>query len=209
METPMWTNWEPTMPLPWPPYPSDAPESLRTTPYRPINPGVIEDFHAPITIQLGELIRDGYVIWGEPDWMWDYYDIKQYWRVSEKIEHHYFYRDIAITPPGAWRLEFVRTMNEIMPKYKLAYRQLDAGVDIMRTGEDYGKSRVVGSDFPATQLSTENNDYASDASDREYDDLHDGDWMDRVARLRDYDDIDLMIVKDIEPLFSCLITGNV
>ena len=28
-----------------------------------------EDFHSPVTISLGELIRDGVVVWGEPEWI--------------------------------------------------------------------------------------------------------------------------------------------
>lgn len=154
---------------------------------------------------MGELIRDGYVVWGEPDWMWDYYDIKQYWRVTEKIERRYYHREIGIIPPGAWRLEFIRTMNEIMPKYKLAYKALE-GADLMRVGDDYGKSRVVASDFPATQLNGADNDYASDASDREYEDVHEGDFLERVEALKRYDDIDKQIVDELEPLFSCLFT---
>lgn len=166
-----------------------------------------EDFHSVMSITLGELIREGFVVWGEPLWTWDYYDEKQYWRVTEKIENHYWTRDIGVLPPGDWRREFMRKMNEIMPKYKLAYKALDDGITLMRTGDDYGKSRTIGSDFPATQLQ-ENQDYASDASDNEYENVREGDYLDRIEKLKNYDDIDLQIVNEIEPLFSCLVTAN-
>lgn len=167
-----------------------------------------EDFHSPVTISLGELIRDGVVVWGEPEWMWDYYDIKQYWRVSEKIENHYWDRQIGVLPPGSWRREFVRTMNEIMPKYKLAYKALEDQNSILVNEDRYGKERRVGSDFPATLISPRNQDYASDASDREYEDVVQGNTLDQLAKLSEYDDIDLQIVERVDRLFTSLITVN-
>lgn len=166
-----------------------------------------EDFHSVVSISLGELIRWGFVVWGEPSWTWDFYDEKQYWRVCEKIENHYWGREIGVLPPGAWKREFMRKMNEIMPKYKLAYKALDDGVALMRTGDQYGKSRDVGSEFPATQLGADN-DYASDATDREYETVDEGDYLERAERLRGYDDIDLQIVDEMETMFSALLTTH-
>lgn len=165
-----------------------------------------EDFHSVISISFGELVRTGFVVWGEKAWRWDAYDEKQYWRVCEKIENHYWNRDIAIVPPGDWRREFMRTMNEIMPKFKLAYRALNDGITLMQVADDYGKSRTVGSDFPATQLQPTTQDYASNAADNEYENLHEGDYLERVDKLQSYVDIDTQIVYTIEPLFSCLLT---
>lgn len=166
-----------------------------------------EDFHGIMSIQFCELFRWGFIVWGEPSWAWDYYDEKQYWRVCEKLENHYWQREIGVLPPGAWKMEFMRRMNEIMPKYKLAYKALDDGVSLMRTEDTYGKTRDVDSEFPATQLS-ENNDYASNASDREFETLHEGDYLDRVEKLQAYNDIDLQIVNDMETMFSCLLTSH-
>lgn len=200
----------------WPERPEQYPPDLSPdwlaapVPYEPNewNPDEVDDFHSPATITLGELIRYGVVVWGEPDTMWDYYDEKQYWRVCEKIEHHYWSRDIGFNNPGEFKRQFVRHMNEIMPKWKLAYKQLDAGVDLMRVGDSYGKSRDVDSDFPATQLNADQSDYASDASDHEYENVTDGDWLSRVKALGEYNDIDLEIVNSCEMLFSCLLTVN-
>lgn len=166
-----------------------------------------EDFHAVVSIQLCELFRWGFIVWGEPDWTWDYYDEKQYWRVCQKLEDHYWMREIGILPPGAWKREFMRKMNEIMPKYKLAYKALDDGVSLMKTGDQYGKRREIGSDFPATQLS-DNNDYASSGTDSEYENVAEGDYLSRVDQLQAYNDIDLQIVNEMETMFSSLFTVN-
>ena len=171
-----------------------------------------EDFHAVMSITLGELMKWGLIVWGEPEWTWDYYDEKQYWRMSQKIEQHYWYREIGILPPGQWRMEFIRTMNEIMPKYKLMYRALDDaasnGTDVlMRTGTTYGKGRNVGSTFPATQI-RENSDYASDATDNQYETQVEGNYLDQADRLSEYRDTDLRIINELERLFSSLLTAS-
>lgn len=202
--TPMTNPW----PRPWldqlPPTPMPMP-AFGCDPMGDMMPQ--EEFHAVVGVPMGELLREGFIVWGEPAWLWDYYDEKQYWRVCEKLENHYWDREIGVLPPGAWRREFIRKMNEIMPKYKLAYRALADGVTLMRTGDDYGKSRTIGSDFPATQLKN-NQDYASDASDNEYENVHEGDYLERIELLKGYDDIDLQIVNDMETMFTSLFTVN-
>lgn len=167
-----------------------------------------EDMHAVVSITLGELIRDSIVIWGAEMFMWDYYDEKQYWRVCEKIENHYWDREIGILPVRSWIREFMRTMNEIMPKYKLLYKALDEN-GLMQVSDRYGKSRDVGSDFPATQISPANQDYASGASDHEHEDIVTGDFLARYPMMREFDDIDVMIVDRLDVLFSSLYTVNI
>lgn len=166
-----------------------------------------EDFHAVVSIQFCELIRWGFIVWGEPSWTWDYYNEKQYWRLCEKIENHYWMREIGVLPPGAWKREFMRRMNEIMPKYKLAYKALDDGISLMRTNDSYGKTRDVNSEFPATQLGG-NQDYASNATDHEFENINEGDYLDRVDKLQAYNDIDYQIIQDLETVFSSLFTVN-
>lgn len=177
----------------------------RIEPYEP-SPAMPE-FHAVISVSLGELIEGGFIDWNDDSWHWDAYDETQYKRLCTKIEAHYWDREIGVLPPGSWKREFMRKMNEIMPKYKLAYQAVDDGVSLMRTGDDYGKSRTIGSDFPATQLKP-NQDYASDASDNEFENVHEGDYLDRMERLKAYDDIDLQILNEMESMFSCLMTVN-
>lgn len=177
----------------------------RIEPYEPAQP--TPEFHAVISISLGELVEVGFIDWNDDSWHWDAYDEAQYKRLCAKIEAHYWDREIGVLTPGAWKREFMRKMNEIMPKYKLAYQAV-AGVSLMRIGDDYGKSRTIGSDFPATQLKP-NQDYASDASDNEFENVREGDYLDRMKQLKSYDDIDLEIINEMETMFSCLMTVNI
>lgn len=176
----------------------------RIEPYEPSAP--TPEFHAVISISLGELVEAGFIDWTDDSWHWDAYDDAQYARLNAKIETHYWDREIGVLPPGSWKREFMRKMNEIMPKYKLAYQAAD-NASLMRVGDDYGKSRTIGSNFPATQLKP-NQDYASDANDNEYENVHEGDYLDRIERLKTYDDIDLQIIDQLESMFSCLMTVN-
>ena len=177
----------------------------RIEPYELSTP--MPEFHAVVSVSLGELVEGGFIDWTDESWHWDAYDDTQYDRLNAKIEAHYWDREIGVLPPGSWKREFLRKMNEIMPKYKLAYQAVSDGVSIMRVGDDYGKSRTIGSNFPATQLKP-NQDYASDASDNEYETVHEGDYLDRMERLKAYDDIDLQIIDELESMFTCLITIN-
>lgn len=176
----------------------------RIEPYEPSTP--TPEFHAVISISLGELVEAGFIDWADDSWHWDAYDDAQYARLNSKIETHYWDREIGVLPPGSWKREFMRKMNEIMPKYKLAYQAAD-NASLMRVGDDYGKSRTIGSNFPATQLKP-NQDYASDANDNEYENVREGDYLDRIERLKAYDDIDLQIIDQLETMFTCLMTVN-
>lgn len=175
-------------------------------PFEPCEP--LPDWHAVGTIQLGELIECGIVDFSDPSWHWDYYSEEQYERVCEKITNRYFMREIGVIPPGLWKREFLRKMNEVMPKYKPLYKALEDGTSILQTGDQYGKSRDIFSEFPATMLG-DNQDYASNGRDREYENITQGDWVDKATQIAErYNDIDVMILNDIEPLFSCLLTVN-
>lgn len=188
---------------------SDITPPMRPLQPTPYDPDIIDDFHSPITVSLGELIRNSVIVWGAPEMRWDAYDDKQYWRVSQKIEQHYWSRDIGFSTPGEFKRQFVRHMDEIMPKWKHAYAALEKGVDLLRVSDVYGKSRDVDSDFPATQLDATKNDYASNANDHEYESVTDGDWLERMKRLKSYNDIDLEIVESCDILFSSLLTVNI
>lgn len=166
------------------------------------------DFHAVITVTLGELIEGGWVDWNEESWHWDYYNEEQYKRVCEKFNNRYWDREIGIIPPLSWKRELLRKLNEIMPKYKIAYKMLDDGVDIMQIGDEYHKARTVYSDFPATQLKTENQDYASNATDNEHETVTQGDWFEKIQQLNDYNDIDVMILNDLDSMFSSFYSVN-
>lgn len=164
------------------------------------------EFHSVVTIQLGELIKAGVVDFSDDSWKWDAYSDEQYERLCKKIENRFYYREISIIPVGHWKREYLRKMNEIMPKYKLLYAKLDAGINILQDSNKYGKSRQIFSDFPETMLG-DNSDYASNGNDREYEDIQDGATLDKIADFVErYNDVDVSILNEIETLFSCLLT---
>ena len=172
--------------------------------YKLSDPHDHDEYFSPVTISLGELVDAGFVKSDDPDWHWDAYDDAQYKRLNHMIEEHFWTRDIAIVPPGAWKREFLRTMNEIMPKYKILYKALDDGADPIAVSDTYGKSRTIGSEYPDTMLQG-NSDYATNGTDYEYETItRDTSATNFMSIHRDFMSIDQMILEDIEPLFSCL-----
>lgn len=168
-----------------------------------------DDFHAVQTITLGELLHDGVVVWDMPELKWDSYDDEQFWRVSEKVQEHYWDRELGVLPVRSWMREYRRKMNELMPKLKPAYKALeDPDFNFFQNSDQYSKGRTVGSSFPATQLKP-NQDYASGASDSENETVNEGNYYDSVARLQAYDDLDYTLVKHVDSLFSSIWTANV
>ena len=173
------------------------------------------EFHAVYSIQLCELIEGGWIDFNSPEWDFDSYkregvenDREQRDRFWMKFMKHFYWREIGIMPPGQWKWEVLRKLNEIMPKYKPAYKALDEGQNIFQHYGEYGKSRNIYSDFPQTMLGN-NEDYASNGTDREHEEIYLGDWMDQMAKLKNYDDVDLMIIKELETMFSCMFTVNI
>lgn len=168
-----------------------------------------DDFHAIQTITLGELLHDNVIVWDMPELKWNAYDEQQFWRVTEKVQDHYWDRELGVLPVRSWMREYRRKMNEVMPKLKPAYAALeDKDFNFMQNSDTYGKGRTVGSSFPATQLRP-NQDYASGASDNESETVSEGNYYDAVQRLQSYDDLDYMLVQHVDSLFSSIWTSNV
>lgn len=165
-------------------------------------------YNSVTSITLGELMQDNYIDWNDGTWDFPKYSNEQDARLKQKIYEHYKYRDIALTPVRMWKDEFLRTMREIMPKYIYLYGLMDESPNLLVAGSEYYKSRNIYSDFPQTQLQGSNSDYASSGTDMEFERIKQDDIMEIAKRLKDYDDIDLMIIKDLEPLFSCIFTMN-
>lgn len=172
--------------------------------YEPIN-----DYHAVVTIQLCELIDAGFCDELLTGWKWDKYNDEQDKRLRKKLVDHYYFREIGLTPPGIWKHEFVRKMNEIMPKYISLYKLLDESPELFGGNSEWYKGRDIFSDFPQTQLSGKNQDYATTGNDKEYQRIKQVDVIDTAKRIRDYNDVDLMIIEDMNTMFSCLLTVNV
>ena len=166
------------------------------------------DYHSVYTIQLCELINDGWINFKSEDWDFDYYNLEQRDRLWKKFERRYYYREIGILPPGRWKWELLRKLDEIMPKYKPLYKMLEEGQNILQHYGEYGKSRNIFSDFPQTMLGG-NEDYASNGTDKEHEEIYLGDWIDQLEKIKNYDDIDVMILKELETMFSCMFTVNI
>jgi hypothetical protein len=141
-------------------------------------------------------------------WNWPMYTDEQDTRVRSKIVSRFYNRGLGILPPGLWKRQFLEKMAEIMPKYILAYKVLDEATLGPGHESEYYKSRNIFSDFPQTQLSG-NSDYASTGNDTEYERIRQADILDTMDRLKDYRDVDVMILEDLEELFSCLVSVSV
>lgn len=174
--------------------------------YAELNP--YPRYNSITSVTLGELYNDGYIDWDDGTWEFPKYSDEQDARLKKKILEHYKYRDIALIPVMMWKDEFLRTMREIMPKYIYLYGLLDGSPDLVGASSEYYKSRNVYSDFPQTQLNGSNADYASTGNDMEFERIRQDSIMDIAERLKDYDDVDLMIIKEIDPLFSCILSMN-
>ena len=177
----------------------------------PFVPGeTAPDYHAVTTITLGELLAPGGIDWTTPQWSWrdDAYDDTQYARCCAKIENRYYDRELGVMPPGRWRRHLLRLIAEIMPVLKPLYELANGNPGIFMTDNDtWHKTRTVFSDFPATQLVT-GQDYASNATDMEYETVTNGNYMDKVKAIRqgDYVDIDVLLLEHINACFSPLWT---
>lgn len=180
----------------------------------PFVPGeTVPDYHAVITITLGELLAPGGIDWTTPQWTWrdDAYNDEQYTRCCKKIENRYYDRELGVMPPSRWRRHLLRLIAEIMPVLKPLYELADGNPGIFMTDTDtWHKTRTVFSDFPATRLAT-GQDYASDATDMEYETVTNGNYMDKVKAIRqgDYVDIDVLLLEHLEECFSPLWTVNI
>jgi len=95
-----------------------------------------------------------------------------------------------------------------MPKYMYWYKTLDDDI-LLGTEGEYYKSRNVFSDFPQTSLVGDSQDYASTGNDVEYERIKQMDPLELEDRIKNYNDVDLAIINEIEPLFSCLFTVNI
>lgn len=180
----------------------------------PFVPGeTAPDYHAVTTITLGELLAPGGIDWTTPQWSWrdDAYNDAQYTRCTKKIENRYYDRELGVMPPGRWRRHLLRLIAEIMPVLKPLYELANGNPGIFMTDNDtWHKTRTVFSDFPATQLAP-GQDYASNATDMEYETVTNGNYMDKVKAIRqgDYVDIDVLLLEHLEECFSPLWTVNI
>lgn len=179
--------------------------------YEPNEP--CDDFHAIATITLGELLTGGGVDWTQPEWSWrdDAYNDAQYARCCRKIENRYYDRELGVMPPSRWRRHLMRLISEFMPVLKPLYDLAEGNPGMFLADADtWHKMRTVFSDFPATQLQP-SQDYASNATDTQYETIVNGNYIDKIKAIRqgDYVDIDVLLLEHLEECFSPLWTVNI
>lgn len=171
------------------------------------SPGMGE-WHDVMTITLQELLADPYmaeVIEGR--WAtFDAFDEEQRARLWQKFRARFDWREIGILPIRRWLDRLIGVLNEVMPKYKHLYQVLADGASVLTDRDEYHKARDVYSTFPQTALGGSNQDYASSGSDREYETVRDYGLLDVSDRMRNYNDVDVLVLNELEPLFTCLMS---
>lgn len=169
----------------------------------------LHEFHDASSVEIGELAELGWFdLTDTATWHWPKFDDEQDERLRTKITNHFWNRGISILPPGLWRRHFVEFMNEIMPKYLMMYGALAEDGNLAGHEGEWYKSRNIFSDFPQTQLGG-NSDYASTGNDTEYERIRRADILDTISRLRDYRDVDQLILDELEQMFSCLASVSI
>lgn len=169
------------------------------------------DFHAVISVTLGELVDGGWLDWEDESWQWDYYDDEQRQRLQRMIEARYWSREISEIPPALWRIHFLERLNESMRIASVLYKIREKIDENPILSEDvYHKSRDIYSDFPATLLNGSSADYASTGTDREYETIRDLSGYDAMRMIKDdFIDPDLFILDRLEIMFSKLVSVNI
>lgn len=162
------------------------------------------EFHSPDSVTWGELVQAGFIDMSDRDtWAWPKFSDEQDIRLRNKISNRFWDRSIGILPPGLWRRQFIEKMCEIMPKYLRLYQALEESPELLGASSEYYKSRNIFSDFPQTQLSG-NSDYASTGNDTQWERIRQLDIADMADRLKTYRDVDVLVMEEMEELFSCL-----
>lgn len=160
-------------------------------------------YWSALSITVGELMDAGMLT--EKWWLTaDHYDVPQGKRLWKKFVGRYQFREIGILPPKRWMLRTIAKLNEIMPKYKLLYKALADGANVMNAGDEYHKSRDVFSTFPQTALGGSDQDYATSGTDREYETVRDYGLLDVSDRMATYNDVDVLILEELDVLFMAV-----
>ena len=178
----------------------------------------IPEYHALLTIQLGQLIQGNNFNWeNEPlksamnGLMYEENGIEKdddIKRLQSMFNEKFYWREISITPPGQWRQMLIYKIKyELVPKYKPIYDALRAGdIDALHTGDEYYKERIINSDFPETNLgkpASENSVFASTGEDREYQKLQTGDGQEILLNYYDkFINVDTAFMRELEIFFT-------
>lgn len=169
------------------------------------------EYHDVMTIELQQLLSDPYmyeVI--QARWQtFDAYDEEQRTRLWQKFRARFDWREVGILPIRKWLDRLIARLNEVMPKYKPLYAAIADGITPMVAYDEWHKGRDVYSSFPQTALGGSNQDYASSGNDREHETIRSYGLLDVAERMKAYNDVDVMVLDELEPLFVCLISTTI
>lgn len=173
------------------------------------------DYHAVYSVQLCELVNDGFEVFGDPGWneiAWPADDDSESYlsktrdRLESKLLRKFWFAEIDPRVPGIWRYDLTTKMQLIMPKYREVYEAVAGGLSPLTDSDAYEKNRRVYSDYPAAQLDNTTRDYASTADDYESERIEIGDVMDKMSRLSTYNDVDAAVLDELECCFCQIMT---
>ena len=170
------------------------------------------DFHSKGTIVLGSLIVDGFD-WGRNDWT--AYNISDEAmavlrpRLNQKIEDRFFYREIGILPPAAFKRNLRSRLNDAVARQGFLYQSVFDGLDITLSEREELKRREVHSDYPAAQLAPKQMDYASYADEEQYEKTK---RIGNIPLLLEFSNStlepDAQILEELEICFSQILSFN-
>lgn len=169
------------------------------------------EYHDVMTITLQE-IMDTQGLSDELLRRWasfDAFDETQRSRLWSKFRGRFDWREIGILPIRRWLDRLVAKLNEVMPKYKPLYQVIADGATPLTDWDEYHKGRDVYSTFPQTALGGSNQDYATSGNDREYETVREIGLLALAEKIKSYNDVDVMVLDELEPLFSCLMSTTI
>ena len=166
----------------------------------------VQEYHGTFTISVMQLLSDEeYAISFRDKWAtFDAYDDELRERLYKKFRGRFNYREIGLLPVRRWTERLFAKLDEVMPKFKPLYQAIADGATTLNAGSEYHKRRDVHSEFPQTMFASENQDYASSGTDLEYETVRDYGLLDVSERMGRYNDVDVMVLNELEPLFVCL-----
>lgn len=176
------------------------------------------DYHAVYSVQVCELVNDGFDVFGDEGWDevdWPSDDDQESWlsktreRLEGKLLRKFWFAEIDPRVPGIWRYDLTTKMQLVMPKYKQVYVAIANGLTPLAERDTYEKNRRVYSDYPAAQLDNQTRDYASTADDYESERVELGNVVEQMEGLRTYNDVDAAVLNELECCFCQVLTATI
>lgn len=174
-------------------------------------PELMPEGHSVYSIQLWELLSDAdvepFLDWSRDDWAWTGYSEEQHKRICGMFNARFYWREISITPPGRWKQRLLFKLDkELQPKYNYLY-EIANNLNPLQTSSQYGKNRNVESEFPETLLAG-NSDYASFGKDTQFENVYEGDIIEKFEQFKNFKTVDMLMLDELECMFTDMITTN-